>query len=483
VRRYLALTCAALVAAPALAWAAPVRGVVVDEAGAPVAEAAVVIAGVEVTTDAGGGFAIDDVGAGTQDVLVVADGFEPLLTRAAPGRPLRLVLVRGGLVNDVELVTLEGEAPFVDEPAAYDLDPATVGTVAGAGNDALKAVQSLPGVARIPFGLGGLVLRGQSPRNSSVFLDGIEVPLLYHFGGLASFIPTPLLDGLEVMPGTFGARWGRTQGGVVEVRSRAARTDRWRGATEISLTDAQARGEGPLAGGGVVFGLRRSYIDGILAAAAPDLTLAPRYPTARCAGRGHATSRGGQWSALVFGSDDLLTFTSDPTDPMDQSTGIEYRSRFARAAVTWRRTSGPWQLAVAPSVGVDEVRLRRHRASSAAVPRWRRPAFTVARLATAARRVRPARLRPQNEPPRPGASTDQETPPTARCGPTIRAWTEGFYRWSAARLPACGRSSGCPTVVDPQLTLELGSGGPGASGATTSRRPRSISIRRSATRT
>ena len=198
-RRFLPLTCAALVAAPTLASAAPARGVVVDDAGAPVAEAAVIIAGIEVTTDAAGGFAIDDVGAGTQDVLVVADGFEPLLGRAVPGRPLRLVLVRGGLVNDVELVTLEADAPFVDEPAPYDLDPATVGAVAGAGNDALKAVQSLPGVARIPFGLGGLVLRGQSPRNSSVFLDGVEVPLLYHFGGLASFIPTPLLDGLEVM--------------------------------------------------------------------------------------------------------------------------------------------------------------------------------------------------------------------------------------------------------------------------------------------
>jgi hypothetical protein len=134
-----------------------------------------------------------------------------------------------------------GQAPFVDEPAPYDLDPSTISGVAGAGNDALKAVQSLPGVARIPFGLGGLVLRGQSPRNSSVFLDGVEVPLLYHFGGLASFIPTPMLDGLEVMPGTFGARFGRTQGGVVEVRSRAARTDRWRGATEVSLIDAQAR--------------------------------------------------------------------------------------------------------------------------------------------------------------------------------------------------------------------------------------------------
>lgn len=357
-RHLSSLIVAAVVAAPALALAAPVRGIVVDEAGAPVAAAAVVVAGVEVATDAGGQFAIADAGTGTQDVLVVADGFEPLLTRAEPGREVRLVLVRGGLVNDVELVVIEGEAPFIDTPAPYDLDPATVGTVAGAGNDALKAVQSLPGVARIPFGLGGLVLRGQSPRNSSVFLDGIEVPLLYHFGGLASFIPTAMLDGLEVMPGTFGARWGRTQGGVVEVRSRAARTDRWRGATEVSLTDAQARGEGPLLGGGVMFGVRRSYIDGILAAAAPDLTLAPRYLDGQLRwDRGSEYARTGRVTAQVFGSDDLLTF-ANPGDAMDDGTALDYRSRFVRAAVTWRRVDGPWAATITPSVGADEVSLR-----------------------------------------------------------------------------------------------------------------------------
>ena len=443
-RRFLPLTCAALVAAPTLASAAPARGVVVDDAGAPVAEAAVIIAGIEVTTDAAGAFAIDDVGAGTQDVLVVADGFEPLLGRAVPGRPLRLVLVRGGLVNDVELVTLEADAPFVDEPAPYDLDPATVGAVAGAGNDALKAVQSLPGVARIPFGLGGLVLRGQSPRNSSVFLDGVEVPLLYHFGGLASFIPTPMLDGLEVMPGTFGARFGRTQGGVVEVRSRAARTDRWRGATEVSLIDAQARAEGPVAGGGVMFGLRRSYVDGILAAAAPDLTLAPRYFDGQLRfDRGSASAPGGQLTALVFGSDDLLTF-ANPGDDMEEGSNLNYRSRFVRAAFTWRREEGPWRATVTPSIGADEVSLR---FDEQGITRTNLPlalraeterTWTNGRLAGGLDLVgtRYGFDITNEAPAMPGMPESGEI--TSRTGSLwaadLGAWVEGFYRFEDGRL-------------------------------------------------
>ncbi|HET7505702.1 MAG TPA: Plug domain-containing protein [Kofleriaceae bacterium] len=71
----------------------------------------------------------------------------------------------------------------------------------GAGNDALRALQSLPGVARTPFGLGGLALRGTAPHDTKVYLDGIEVPLLYHFGGIASFVPTGAVDEVTLEPG------------------------------------------------------------------------------------------------------------------------------------------------------------------------------------------------------------------------------------------------------------------------------------------
>ena len=44
-------------------------------------------------------------------------------------------------------------------------------------------------MARIPYSFGGLVLRGTSPRDTAVFLDGIEVPIAFHFGGVTSFYP------------------------------------------------------------------------------------------------------------------------------------------------------------------------------------------------------------------------------------------------------------------------------------------------------
>ncbi|MEM9488110.1 MAG: TonB-dependent receptor plug domain-containing protein, partial [Myxococcota bacterium] len=231
------------------------------------------------------------------------------------------------------------------------------------GNDALKSLQSLPGVSRVPLGLGGLVLRGSSPRDSNVYLDGIEVPLLYHFGGLASFYPSAMLDSLEMIPGSFGARYGRAQGGIVTLRSRRGRTDRWRVASEVSLIDASVRADGPgPLGGSWSLGLRRSYVDAVLTAALPSdsdlsLTLAPRYYDGQLRYDLDLGS-GDRLAVMLFGSDDRLRFALAPDTPTDDQNNLSYVSRFARAAIRLSRRDGDFDMSVTPWIGTDESSLR-----------------------------------------------------------------------------------------------------------------------------
>ena len=115
----------------------------------------------------------------------------------------------------------------------------------GTGNDILRAAQALPGVARIPFAFGGLVLRGTSPRDTAVYLDGIEVPIAFHFGGVTSFYPSGMLAELTLTAGGFDASYGRAQGGLVTLTTREPRTDRWRIGGSIGLLDSGATAEGP----------------------------------------------------------------------------------------------------------------------------------------------------------------------------------------------------------------------------------------------
>jgi hypothetical protein len=331
-----------------------VVGSVVDAAtGQPVVGALVAIGTAEVATRDDGRFAIAGAPFGRLDVLVIAEGYKPYFGSARAGGELaiRLDAESGG----GEVIHVSGRRP--SGPPLH-LDTAEIRNLPGAGNDALRALQSLPGVARTPFGLGGLALRGTAPRDTKVYLDGIEVPLLYHFGGIASFLPTAAVDELTLEPGGASVRYGRGLGGVAVVTSRTGRGDQWRAGGELSLIHAAAiaEGPGPLKGSWLV-GARRSYFDAIEEAAGLDLALAPRYGDAQL----RWESGDGRWMAIAFGSDDKLHLIHDPTDTstggLDTSNvkSFDYSSRFARLGVRYRAVTGATQLTITPSVGVDNV--------------------------------------------------------------------------------------------------------------------------------
>lgn len=261
-----------------------------------------------------------------------------------------------------EVIVIHGKAPRVGEPTTYDLTVDDIRAIPGAGNDALKSLQTLPGVGRVPFGLGGLILRGVSPRNSAVFIDGIEVPILYHFGALASFYPSAMLENLELVAGGFSAQYGRALGGVVTMDSRPGRTDSWRGATEVSLLDASARAEGPgPRGGSLIIGMRRSYLEAFLPFFADeqgiDTTLAPSYLDGqlRYDVQRSATER---LSFRVFGSSDQVALTLEADDGFGDGGLFDYRTRFVRAGLRWQKQSGPTSYDVSSWLGIDEYGLK-----------------------------------------------------------------------------------------------------------------------------
>jgi len=56
-------------------------------------------------------------------------------------------------------------------------------------------------VARVMGLMGEIVVRGSAPKDTKVFVDGAEVPIVYHFGGLRSVLPTGMIENLEFLSG------------------------------------------------------------------------------------------------------------------------------------------------------------------------------------------------------------------------------------------------------------------------------------------
>ncbi|MGE0404362.1 MAG: carboxypeptidase-like regulatory domain-containing protein, partial [Kofleriaceae bacterium] len=139
--------------APSLAFAdRTVRGTVRDGATGDPIEGALVTVGIgEATTAADGTFTVGDVPFGRVDVLVIADDYATYFGSARVGQVLAIRL--DSEAHASEVIHVSGHAP--SGPPLH-LDTQAIRTQPGAGNDVLRALQSLPGAARTPFGMGGL---------------------------------------------------------------------------------------------------------------------------------------------------------------------------------------------------------------------------------------------------------------------------------------------------------------------------------------
>lgn len=243
-----------------------------------------------------------------------------------------------------EVIEVTGKTPEQTKPLSYQLTADEIRLLPGAANDILRAAQILPGVARIPYAFGGLVLRGTSPRDTAVFLDGIEVPIAFHFGGITTFYPSYMLDSLSLTSGGFDASAGRAQGGLVTLTTRQPRTDRWRVGGSIGLLDSGAFAEGPVGGGGIIVGVRRSYLDTIVGPFVEDNTPLPSYWDAQVRmSFGDPTQRG-RISPLLFTAIDRVA-----------SDDVSVTSLFVRASAPYLRVWGPLSLHVVPWLGWTQL--------------------------------------------------------------------------------------------------------------------------------
>ena len=157
--------------------------------------------------------------------------------------------------------TAEVEAP-PREVTKRSVDNQVVQNMPGTRGDALRAIEIMPGVARTSLGQGDPILRGAAAGESQVFLDGIPVPFMFHFGGLTSFMSSRLVEKLDVYPGNFSARYGRAVGGVIDITARDPNAEHFHAVLDLNLIDSSAFVESPVTKDlSVAAAVRRSNID------------------------------------------------------------------------------------------------------------------------------------------------------------------------------------------------------------------------------
>lgn len=232
------------------------RGVVVNrKTGEPLAGVQVSIEGQgQQTTDETGAFSFEDVEPGVFQVTLSREDLTPLQTQetieAGHAIEARYTIEipeekdEDEEKDDFELVV---QAPrLVKQVVSTEVSSEEARLVPGTQGDVLKVVENLPGVARASAGSGEVVVWGAAPQDTRTYVGAVRIPMLYHFGGLRSVIHNDRVQSVELIPGGYGAAFGRGLGGLVLVRERAPAQDRLRGSVQADLLDASAALTAPL---------------------------------------------------------------------------------------------------------------------------------------------------------------------------------------------------------------------------------------------
>jgi TonB family protein len=273
-----------------------------------------------------GSFKVEGVPAGAYKITVESAGFDPQTFDESfdPGQEARVDVRLAkpappapppGPAEEIEEVQVRGVRP-PREVTKRTLEQREISRIPGTNGDALRAIQNLPGVARPPGLAGLLIVRGSAPNETNVYVDGTLVPLVYHFGGLSSVIPTEMLDKIDFFPGNFSSYYGRVTGGIVDVGVHDPRPPKGRktphALVQADLIDARALVEGQLFDTGWNFTVagRRSYVDvwlkPALEQAGAGVTTAPVYYDYQAMAQRSWDKGKHNLRFFVFGSDDRL---------------------------------------------------------------------------------------------------------------------------------------------------------------------------------
>jgi len=129
--------------------------------------------------------------------------------------------------------------------------------------DVMKVVQLLPGVQAGNEGSGSLIVRGGTPDQNLVLLDGVPVYNAYHLFGLFSVFNADALNGLEVIKGGFPARYGGRLSSVIDIRMKEGNKQEFHGEGGVGLIASRLLLEGPIVKDKASFMIsgRRTYYD------------------------------------------------------------------------------------------------------------------------------------------------------------------------------------------------------------------------------
>jgi len=252
---------------------ATVSGFVRDaETGETLILANVVLEGTRfgAATNTAGFYALTGIPPGTYTLVASYVGYRPFqqTLTLAPGeaRRLDILLEPVPLTGQTVVITAAREREEARNLGVTQVETRLVQELPAAFEpDVFRTLQLLPGVKAASDYSSGLYVRGGSPDQTLILLDGTTVYNPTHvFGFFSTFNPDAIKD-VRLYKGAFPAEYGGRLGSVLDVYNKDGNRNETRGSLSVGLLASRLMLEGPYRWGSWMIAFRRSTIEPLLA--------------------------------------------------------------------------------------------------------------------------------------------------------------------------------------------------------------------------
>jgi hypothetical protein len=207
-------------------WALSIKGTVLERGTkVPLKDVSVFILPhkVKAQTDAKGIFQVDDVPPGAFQFVINLPGYQKLEIEdeqiGEDDNTPRLLFVERESYSAFETVIVGIKKK--KDSSTKSLTQAEFLTLPGANGDPVKAVQNLPGVNRVSGFSSQVVIQGSAAKDTKYNIDGHEIPLVFHFGGLSSVVMPEALETVDYLSAGYESHYSRALGGIISLQTRA----------------------------------------------------------------------------------------------------------------------------------------------------------------------------------------------------------------------------------------------------------------------
>jgi len=221
------------------------------------------------TTNADGFFTLFDIPSETSTIQVQYLGYKVetlvLTPEMVKGKITILLIPDNNQLDEVVVSNDSGQqiVKMNKSVSQISLSPKKLASIPNLGEkDIFRAIQLLPGVSGTNESSSGLYVRGGTPDQNLVLLDGFTVYHVDHFYGFFSAFNSGAVKDIQLFKGGFPAEYGGRISSVIDLTGKTGNSNKLSLSAGLSLVSANATVEIPIGEkANLLIAGRRSYTD------------------------------------------------------------------------------------------------------------------------------------------------------------------------------------------------------------------------------